>query len=147
MVAIHIQSLSKSFPNATAPAVDNISLSIPAGNLFFLLGPSGCGKTTLLLMIAGFTLPSSGQILFDNQDISLTPPHLRDTGMVFQSYALWPHMTVAENVAFGLDVRKIKDPERQNRIRDALAMVQMDSLMDRRPNQLSGGQQQRVALA
>ena len=149
MVAISIDKVTKQFPGKTGPttAVEDVSLSIPSGSLFFLLGPSGCGKTTLLRMIAGFTFPSSGRILFDQQDISVVPPHQRDTGMVFQSYALWPHMTVAENVAFGLDSRKIRNPERAQRIREALALVQMEHLADRRPNQLSGGQQQRVALA
>jgi len=132
---------------ADTVAVDAVSLSIPSGALFFLLGPSGCGKTTLLRMIAGFTFPSEGRILFDAADMSQTPPHLRDTGMVFQSYALWPHMTVAENVAFGLDSRKVKNPQRAQRIEQALAMVQLQDLADRKPNQLSGGQQQRVALA
>jgi iron(III) transport system ATP-binding protein len=147
MVAIHIENLSKYFAPAAPPAVDNVSLTIPTGSLFFLLGPSGCGKTTLLRMIAGFTFPSSGRIRFDQQDMSMVPPHLRDTGMVFQSYALWPHMTVADNIAFGLDVRKLKNPERKNRIAQALALVQMEQYADRKPNQLSGGQQQRVALA
>ena len=149
MVEIAIESLCKQFASGktVATAVDDVSLVIPAGSLFFLLGPSGCGKTTLLRMIAGFTLPTAGRILFDHHDISFVPPHQRDTGMVFQSYALWPHMTVAENVAFGLHVRKIKKPDRDQRVREALAMVQLDHLLDRRPNQLSGGQQQRVALA
>jgi len=147
MVAIRIENLTKSFAPAAPPAVDNVSLTIPTGSLFFLLGPSGCGKTTLLRMIAGFTFPTAGRILFDNEDISTVPPHLRDTGMVFQSYALWPHMSVADNIAFGLDVRKLKNPERQSRIDQALALVQMEPYADRRPNQLSGGQQQRVALA
>ena len=152
MVAIGIDSVTKVFAAAgggakSAPAVDAVSLTIPSGSLFFLLGPSGCGKTTLLRMIAGFTVPTAGRILFGDQDMSQVPAHQRDTGMVFQSYALWPHMTVAENVAFGLNVRKIRNPERTGRIHDALALVQMDQLKDRRPNQLSGGQQQRVALA
>jgi len=151
MVAIGIDRVTKVFAAAggakAAPAVDGVSLTIPSGSLFFLLGPSGCGKTTLLRMIAGFTLPTAGRILFGERDMSLVPAHQRDTGMVFQSYALWPHMTVAENVAFGLNVRKIKKNERTQRIHDALALVQMDQLHDRRPNQLSGGQQQRVALA
>jgi iron(III) transport system ATP-binding protein len=151
MVAIDIHNLCKIFPSpsgtGTTAAVNSVSLQIPSGHLFFLLGPSGCGKTTLLRMIAGFTLPTSGKILFDGIDISQVPPHRRDTGMVFQSYALWPHMNVSENVAFGLDVRKIKAPERDHRITEALTLVQMDHLKDRRPNQLSGGQQQRVALA
>ena len=153
MIDITLERVSKTFPASGAggkgltTAVDNVSLSIPSGHLFFLLGPSGCGKTTLLRMIAGFTLPTAGKILFGTRDMSQVPPHLRDTGMVFQSYALWPHMTVAENVAFGLNVRKIKNPERNQRIAEALALVQMADYKDRRPNQLSGGQQQRVALA
>ncbi len=149
MVEIVLEALCKRFVSrgSMATAVDDVSLAIPGGSLFFLLGPSGCGKTTLLRMIAGFTLPTAGRILFDQHDISFVPPHRRDTGMVFQSYALWPHMTVAENVAFGLNVRKIKNPGRDQRVREALAMVQMEHLLDRRPNQLSGGQQQRVALA
>jgi iron(III) transport system ATP-binding protein len=152
MVQIAIDAVTRRFPPqnrraAETTAVDNVSLSIPSGSLFFLLGPSGCGKTTLLRMIAGFILPSSGRILFDDQDMSYVPPHRRDTGMVFQSYALWPHMTVADNVAFGLDVRKIKGDERTRRMEEALSLVQMAHLKDRKPNQLSGGQQQRVALA
>jgi len=151
MVQVSIDNVTKRFPapkgNAETVAVDDVTLAIPSGSLYFLLGPSGCGKTTLLRMIAGFILPMAGTIRFDSQDISHVPPHLRDTGMVFQSYALWPHMTVAENVAFGLDVRKIKNPERARRIEEALAQVQMAHLKDRKPAQLSGGQQQRVALA
>jgi len=145
MVAIHIQNVTKQFGGTTA--VDNVSLTIASGALYFLLGPSGCGKTTLLRMIAGFSLPTSGTILFDQQDMTNVPPHKRDTGMVFQSYALWPHMTVADNVGFGLDVRKVKNPERAERIKAALDLVQMGHLAERKPNQLSGGQQQRVALA
>lgn len=145
MITIRLESLTKRF--GTTTAVDAIDLTIPAGSLFFLLGPSGCGKTTLLRMIAGFVLPSAGRVLFGDQDMTYVPPYRRDTGMVFQSYALWPHMTVADNVGFGLDVRKIANPQRQERIAAALAMVQMDHLADRKPNQLSGGQQQRVALA
>ena len=128
-------------------AVDDVSLTIPAGSLFFLLGPSGCGKTTLLRMVAGFIEPTAGRIRFDGRDVSRLPPNKRNTGMVFQSYALWPHMTVAQNVAFGLDVRKVKKPEREQRVAEALAAVHMDQYAQRKPNQLSGGQQQRVALA
>ncbi|MCL2639805.1 MAG: ABC transporter ATP-binding protein [Phycisphaerales bacterium] len=146
MVTIDIEHVTKRF-TPTSIAVDRVSLQIPSGSLFFLLGPSGCGKTTLLRMIAGFVLPNEGKILFDQQDITNVPPHLRETGMVFQSYALWPHMTVADNVAFGLDTRKIRNPERARQIDEALALVQMSHLKDRKPNQLSGGQQQRVALA
>jgi iron(III) transport system ATP-binding protein len=149
MLAITIEDLVKTFPakNGTTTAVDHVSLTIPAGSLFFLLGPSGCGKTTLLRMIAGFTYPTAGRILFDGNDISNVPPHRRDTGMVFQSYALWPHMTVADNVGFGLEVRKLPQTERNQRIDEMLKLVQMEDKKFQRPNQLSGGQQQRVALA
>lgn len=147
--SIEIRELTKAFPGAGggAPAVDHVSLSIIPGELFFLLGPSGCGKSTLLRMIAGFTEPTSGQILFDGQDVARLPANERDTGMVFQSYALWPHMSVADNVGFGLDVRKVSGAERSRRIDEALAGVQMQDYAKRKPNQLSGGQQQRVALA
>jgi iron(III) transport system ATP-binding protein len=145
MIPIKLNHIVKRFGQTTA--VNDVSLDIPAGALFFLLGPSGCGKTTLLRMIAGFTLPTSGQILFGDKDMSQVPPYKRDTGMVFQSYALWPHMTVGENVGFGLDVRKVEKTERARRIGEALDLVQMGHLRDRKPNQLSGGQQQRVALA
>jgi len=151
MVQVGIDNVTKRFPaprgKVETVAVDSVSLAIPSGSLYFLLGPSGCGKTTLLRMIAGFILPTAGAIRFDSQDISQVPPHRRDTGMVFQSYALWPHMTVGENVAFGLDVRKVKGGDRERRIDEALSQVQMGHLKDRKPAQLSGGQQQRVALA
>ena len=145
MVNITLEQLTKTFGATTA--VDAVSLNIPAGSLFFLLGPSGCGKTTLLRMIAGFIMPSTGRVLFGDQDMTYVPPYLRETGMVFQSYALWPHMTVAENIAFGLDVRKTPAPERAERLDWALSLVQLNALAARKPNQLSGGQQQRVALA
>jgi len=152
---ISIQSLTKSFGQSSPTgkqagrpnAVDHVSLEIPAGQLFFLLGPSGCGKTTLLRMIAGFIEPTSGTILFNNQDVTSVAPNKRNTGMVFQSYALWPHMTVAANVAFGLDVRKVPADERVKRVAEALAAVRMSEYSERKPNQLSGGQQQRIALA
>ncbi len=133
-------------------AVDGVSLTIEPGELFFLLGPSGCGKTTLLRMIAGFIEPTAGRILFGEEggtprDVTVLAASKRNTGMVFQSYALWPHMTVAENVAFGLQVRKVAEPERSRRIAEALAAVQMEAFAERKPTQLSGGQQQRVALA
>ena len=155
MVAIDIENVSKRFATpgghggggGVTAAVDGVTLKIPSGALFFLLGPSGCGKTTLLRMIAGFTLPTEGHIAFDGEDMTYVPPYKRETGMVFQSYALWPHMTISDNVGFGLDVRKIKGEERAKRVGEALEMVQMGHLKDRKPNQLSGGQQQRVALA
>jgi iron(III) transport system ATP-binding protein len=127
--------------------VNGVSLEIRPGELFFLLGPSGCGKTTLLRMVAGFIDPTSGTIAFDGRDVTRTPPNKRNTGMVFQSYALWPHMTVAQNVAFGLEVRRVAGEERARRVGEALAAVHMDGFAQRKPNQLSGGQQQRVALA
>ena len=145
MINITIDHLTKRF--GSTAAVDGVDLAIPAGSLFFLLGPSGCGKTTLLRMIAGFIMPTEGRVLFGEQDMTYVPPYHRDAGMVFQSYALWPHMTVAANVGFGLDVRKIKGAERARRIEESLSLVQMGHLADRKPNQLSGGQQQRVALA
>jgi iron(III) transport system ATP-binding protein len=147
--AISIRSLTKAFGSgpAAAVAVDGISLDINPGELFFLLGPSGCGKTTLLRMIAGFIDPTSGSIAFDGRDVTHTAPNKRNTGMVFQSYALWPHMSVAQNVAFGLGIRKVPRNERERRVADALAAVRMAEYAERKPNQLSGGQQQRVALA
>ncbi len=128
-------------------AVDDVALDIEPGELFFLLGPSGCGKTTLLRMIAGFIDPTAGSIAFDGRDITRTPPNKRNTGMVFQSYALWPHMTVAQNVAFGLGVRRVGAEEKARRVGEALAQVHMTGFEGRKPTQLSGGQQQRVALA
>ncbi|MDW8344242.1 MAG: ABC transporter ATP-binding protein [Verrucomicrobiae bacterium] len=127
--------------------VRDVSLDIGDGELFFLLGPSGCGKTTLLRCIAGFYIPEQGRILIGDTDATRLPPHQRDTGMVFQSYALWPHMTVRENVAFGLELRGVSKDELRRRVDEALAMVRMTERADYRPTQLSGGQQQRVALA
>ncbi|MEO1583452.1 MAG: ABC transporter ATP-binding protein [Planctomycetota bacterium] len=146
---INLAAITKTFGSGkkAATAVDQVSLSIEPGELFFLLGPSGCGKTTLLRMIAGFIEPTAGRINFNDSDVTDTPPNKRNTGMVFQSYALWPHMTVAQNVAFGLDVRKIEKAEQGKRVREALEAVQMGEYADRKPTQLSGGQQQRVALA
>ena len=146
---ITIENLVKVFGNGSnaATAVDHLSLTIEPGELFFLLGPSGCGKTTLLRMIAGFIDPTSGSVAFDGKDVTHEAPNKRNTGMVFQSYALWPHMTVAQNVAFGLNVRKVPNPEKDQRVIEALQAVQMQDYAHRKPTQLSGGQQQRVALA
>jgi iron(III) transport system ATP-binding protein len=145
MVSITIQRVSKAFGEVRA--VDDVSLRVETGELFFLLGPSGCGKTTLLRLVAGFYQPDSGRIFFDGSDVTLVPPHRRNTGMVFQSYALWPHMSVRENLEFGLEVRHLPAAEREQRVRRALEIVQMSEYAARAPNQLSGGEQQRVALA
>ena len=145
MIPITIRRLRKEFGKTVA--VDDIDLDIGAGQLFFLLGPSGCGKTTLLRMIAGFTDPTSGSIRFGEDDVTHLAPNKRNTGMVFQGYALWPHMTVRQNVAFGLEVRKVSKAEITQRVDEALASVQLTVQAERKINQLSGGQQQRVALA
>ena len=145
MVSLTLQGITRKFGDVTA--VNDVSLEIARGELFFLLGPSGCGKTTLLRLIAGFYAPDAGSILFDDQEVTRRPPHRRNTGMVFQNYALWPHMTVWENVAYGLVLRKVPSSEKNDRVAEALRMVRMDPYGGRSPNQLSGGQQQRVALA
>ncbi|MDR2807064.1 MAG: ABC transporter ATP-binding protein [Puniceicoccales bacterium] len=145
MIEITISNLVKQFQGNVV--LNDISLKIEAGELFFLLGPSGCGKTTLLRAIAGFYPIDSGKIFFGDKDVTKLPPHKRKTGMVFQSYALWPHMTVEQNVAFGLQQKKIKKAEIVQIVREALESVQMLPYALRRPNELSGGQQQRVALA
>ncbi len=145
MVRIQLRALRKTF--GAVVAVDDVDLDIAPAELFFLLGPSGCGKTTLLRCVAGFCRPDTGRIYFGERDITAVPAHKRNTSMVFQSYALWPHMTVADNVAFGLAMRRIARRERARLVRQMLQTVQMESLAERKPNQLSGGQQQRVALA
>ena len=145
MTAISFTGLTKRYDNTLA--VDAIDLQISSGELFFLLGPSGCGKTTLLRMLAGFIEPTAGRIQFGDRDVTHDPPNKRNTGMVFQSYALWPHMSVVENVAYGLKIRKLSPADQQAKAIDALELVQMGHLAQRRPNELSGGQQQRVALA
>jgi len=128
-------------------AVDALSLDVRQGELLCLLGPSGCGKTTTLSMVAGFVEPSAGTVLIAGQDVTELPPYKRDTGMVFQSYALFPHMTVSANVAFGLENLGVPKPERAKRVEEVLALVELDHLAGRFPRELSGGQQQRVALA
>jgi iron(III) transport system ATP-binding protein len=142
---IELVGLSKWFGKTRA--VDEVSLTIEGGKLFFLLGPSGCGKTTLLRLIAGFMEPTGGSIKFGDRDVTRLPPNKRNAGMVFQSYALWPHMSVRENVEFGLKSRKVPRAERKARVDRALDAVQMLDKAERKPTQLSGGQQQRVALA
>ena len=128
-------------------AVDGVSLEIPRNAFFALLGPSGCGKTTLLRMLAGFVHPSSGRVLIDGLDMAGVPPNRRAVNMVFQSYAVFPHMSVAGNVAYGLKVTGVRRAEIEARVEEAIAMVRLEGMADRMPDQLSGGQRQRVALA
>ncbi len=143
---ISIENVSKTYDNGHI-AVDDMSLSIYEGEFFSLLGPSGCGKTTLLRMLAGFEKPTSGKILLEGKDLTAVPPHKRPVNMMFQSYALFPHMTVEQNVMFGLKQEKLPKAEIQKRTDEALDIVEMTPYRKRRPHQLSGGQQQRVALA
>ena len=145
MARVSLQNLKKSFGHAVA--VSDFSLEINEGELVAFLGPSGCGKTTTLRMIAGFIEPSAGRIEIDGVDVTNVPVHRRNTGMVFQRYALFPHMTVAQNISFGLEMHKVSAKERDSQISKVLDMVRMSALSDRYPRQLSGGQQQRVAIA
>src|SRR5437764_3059059 len=145
MTPIRIEDVRKRF--GAAVALEGISLNIEAGEMFFLLGPSGCGKTTLLRILAGFIPPDAGEVYFGDERITHLPPRSRDAAMVFQTYALWPHMSVAKNVAYGLNVRGLRRDEVERRVAKALKLVRMEEYLDRRPTQLSGGQQQRVALA
>src|SRR5882672_6093055 len=144
--AIRLENVTKTFDGAVV-AVDDVTLDIAAGEFFALLGPSGCGKTTSLRMIAGFETPDSGRVHVGGRDITDVAVHQREMGMVFQSYALFPHRTVAENVAFGLRMRSVPKPDIARRVAAALALVALTGLEERKPGQLSGGQQQRVALA
>jgi len=145
MTAVRLDKVRKTF-GATV-ALDDISLQINAGELFFLLGPSGCGKSTLLRLIAGLHEPTGGRVFFNDKVVTPLGTEHRNAVMCFQSYALWPHMTVADNVRFGLKVRKVKRKERNARVAEVLKLVRMEDLALRKPNELSGGQQQRVALA
>jgi spermidine/putrescine transport system ATP-binding protein len=144
-ISVEIRSLTKRFGETTA--VDAVSLDIRKGEFFSLLGPSGCGKTTLLRMLGGFEIPSEGSLRIGGADMTRTPPYLRPVNMVFQHYALFPHLSVEENVAFGLRYRKLHRPAQARRASDALALVQLSGFEKRRPHELSGGQRQRVALA
>jgi iron(III) transport system ATP-binding protein len=146
MIKLEIRGISKAY-TINKPVIEPIDLVVNPGELFFLLGPSGCGKSTLLRIIAGFIKPDTGKIFFDDKDITSYLPEKRNTAMVFQNYALWPHLTVFENVAFGLNVKKIYSDERNKAVMSALKLVCMDEYAQRRPASLSGGQQQRVALA
>jgi spermidine/putrescine ABC transporter ATP-binding subunit len=144
-LAVKVAAVTKRF--AGHVAVDRVSLEIRQGEFFSLLGPSGCGKTTTLRMIAGFETPTEGRILFGDEDVTERPAHLRRVGMVFQNYALFPHLSVAENVAFALRLQRVPPADIAQRVEAALAMVRLPGLGARMPAQLSGGQQQRVALA
>ena len=145
--AIRLEGLSKRFPKVDTLAVSAINLDVHEGEFFSLLGPSGSGKTTTLRMIAGFEAPSAGTVYLHGEDVTRLPPFDRDVNTVFQDYALFPHMSVAENISYGLEVRKVPVAERSVRIDDALRMVRLEGFGDRRPAELSGGQRQRVALA
>ncbi len=142
---IRIDHVSKTFGSVLA--LDRLDLDIRDGELFFLLGASGSGKTTLLRILGGFCTPDQGEVFFDDRPVTRLPAHRRATAMVFQGYALWPHLTVFQNVAFGLEMRRIPAAERQSRVMQALELVNIADLAQRRPGEISGGQQQRVALA
>ena len=145
MATLELQGLTKRFGDFTA--VDSMNLKAAEGEMIALLGGSGCGKTTTLRMIAGFTEPTAGQILVDGKNVSTIPPYRRNIGIFFQNYALFPHMTVFENVAFGLKLQKLPKEEIRERVEHMLSLVKLTGMDKRYPRQLSGGQQQRVALA
>ncbi|MCI8285677.1 MAG: ABC transporter ATP-binding protein [Firmicutes bacterium] len=145
MSKVTLKNITKVY--GTNTVVDHINLEVENGSLVSILGPSGCGKTTTLRMIAGFELPDDGEVLFDDKSVGNIPVNKRNIGMVFQSYALFPHMTVNQNVAYGLEQQKVPKDEIKKRVQDALTMVHMGDFGNRKPKQLSGGQQQRVALA
>jgi spermidine/putrescine transport system ATP-binding protein len=142
---VRLEELRKEFGNVVA--VESLDLNMPPGEFFTMVGPSGCGKTTTLRMIAGFERPTSGRILLDGADVGQTPPHKRNVNTVFQSYALFPHLNVADNVAFGLKYRKVSRDEKRRAVAEMLELVQLAGYERRKPHELSGGQQQRVALA
>lgn len=148
---IVLKNLTKVFTNkktkSEVRAVDNLDIEIPDGKLVGLLGPSGCGKSTTLFMISGLQTPTSGQIFFDDMDVTMLAPEKRGIGLVFQNYALYPHMTVRKNILFPLENMKISKAESEKRTLEAAKLVQIDALLDRKPSELSGGQQQRVAIA
>ena len=151
--AVEVRAVTKRFPGPSGRpehevvAVDDVTLQIRDGEFFSMLGPSGCGKTTTLRMIAGFEHPTVGEIYLHGKTMGLTPPFQRNTNMVFQNYALFPHMTIARNVAFGLEMKKVPKAETSRRVKEALELVRLPGFGPRRPNQLSGGQRQRIALA
>lgn len=149
--SLRLEAISKIFPqrgdSSEVTAVDAVDLTIQRGEFVTLLGPSGCGKTTTLRLIAGFESPTKGKVFLNNQDITNQPPNKRDMALVFQSYALFPHMSVNDNIAYGLKINKLSRADIKARVEQVLKLVGLEGLGDRRPNQLSGGQQQRVALA
>ncbi|HET6237887.1 MAG TPA: ABC transporter ATP-binding protein [Acetobacteraceae bacterium] len=142
---VELRDIAKRYGEAAA--VERVSLTVAPGELVSLLGPSGCGKTTTLRIVAGFVQPDHGTVLLKNADVTDVPPNKRDVGMLFQNYALFPHLTAADNVAFGLRMRRVPRPERRRRVEQALDLVRLRDFTDRYPRQMSGGQQQRVALA
>lgn len=145
MVVVELRNVSKSFGKVRA--VENATLRVEHGEFFSVLGPSGCGKTTLLRLISGLEFPDNGRIYFDGRDVTDLPSFKRETGMVFQNYALWPHMTVFENIAYGLKIRKYDKSRIKEKVKEVLKLVRLEGMEERYPTQLSGGQQQRVALA
>jgi putative spermidine/putrescine transport system ATP-binding protein len=142
---VRLESVRKSYGEVVA--VDGIELDVAEGEFFTMLGPSGSGKTTTLRLIAGFESPDDGRVLLKGADVTTQPPYARDVNTVFQDYALFPHMTVAENVAYGMKVKRVKKADRVKRTAEVLELVKLGGLMGRKPSQLSGGQRQRVALA
>ena len=145
MVNVRLEEVTKRFGEVVA--ADNITLEIRHGEFFTFLGPSGCGKTTTLRIIAGLEMPDKGKVFFNEKDVTNDPPYKRNTGMVFQNYALWPHMTVFDNIAYGLKIRRLPKEEIRRKVYEVLELVKLRGLENRYPTQLSGGQQQRVALA
>ncbi|MCD6324197.1 MAG: ABC transporter ATP-binding protein [Desulfurococcales archaeon] len=145
MVTVKLQGVTKRFGKVVA--VDDVTLEIRHGEFFTFLGPSGCGKTTTLRVIAGLEMADEGRIFFDDTEVTDFPPYKRDTGMVFQNYALWPHMTVFDNIAYGLKLKKLPKDEIRRKVKEVLDLIKLTGMEDRYPTQLSGGQQQRVALA
>ena len=142
-VEVHLQNVVKSFDDVAA--VDDVTLDVEKGELFFLLGPSGCGKTTCLRIIAGFYQPDSGNLYFDERPMNDVPPHKRNTGMVFQNYALWPHMTAVQNILYGMN--HLTKVEAASRLKELLESMQLEGLEKRHPDELSAGQARRVAIA
>jgi putative spermidine/putrescine transport system ATP-binding protein len=147
MAFLELTNVNKQFPNAAQPAVNNFNLQVAQGDFVSFLGPSGCGKTTTLRMVAGFEFPTSGNIVLNGEDLTRKAPNNRNIGMVFQNYALFPNMTVASNIGFGLKVQGKPATQIKERVREMLALIKLEQLGERYPYQLSGGQQQRVALA